>query len=40
MIVGHRLLPTSEAMLEGLGALQIYRDIESQVSIPRDLETA
>ena len=40
MIVGHRLLPTSEAMLEGLDALQIYRDIESQVTIPRELEAA
>ena len=38
MIVSHRLIPTSEAMLEGLDALQIYQDIESQVAVPRDLD--
>ena len=35
LVVGHRLLPTSEALLEGYSALQIYRDIENQVAIPR-----
>jgi len=39
-VVQHRLLPTSEAMLEGIDALQIYRDIESQIAIPRDLQVA
>ncbi len=39
-VVGHRLLLTSEAMLEGIGSLQIYQDIESQVAVPRDLEIA
>lgn len=35
LVVGHRLLPTSEALLEGASALQIYREIENQVAIPR-----
>lgn len=35
LVVGHRLLPTSEAMLEGLTALQIFQDIEKQVAVPR-----
>lgn len=39
-VVCHRLLPTSEALLEGIEALHIYRDIESQVAVPRDQETA
>jgi MoxR-like ATPase len=36
LAVGHRLLPTSEALLEGFSALQIYREIEAQVPAPRD----
>lgn len=39
-VVGHRLLLTSEALLEGMDAIQIYQDIESQVAVPRDLEVA
>ncbi len=39
-VVCHRLLVTSEAMLEGIEALQIYRDIESQVVVPRDQKVA
>jgi MoxR-like ATPase len=34
LVAGHRLLPTSEALLEGSSTLQIYREIESQVAIP------
>jgi MoxR-like ATPase len=36
LAVGHRLLPTSEALLEGFSALHIYREIEAQVPAPRD----
>lgn len=39
-VVCHRLLSTSEAMLEGNDSLQIYQDIESQIAVPRDLEAA
>ncbi len=39
-VVRHRLLLTSEAMLEGINTLQIYQEIESQVAVPRDLEVA
>ena len=35
LVVSHRLLLTSEALLEGYSALQIYREIEHQVAIPR-----
>ncbi|ESS70674.1 methanol dehydrogenase regulatory protein [Methyloglobulus morosus KoM1] len=35
LVVGHRLLLTSEAMLEGYTALQIFREIEAQVAVPR-----
>lgn len=35
LVVGHRLLLSSEAMLEGYSALQIYREIENQVAVPR-----
>lgn len=35
LVVGHRLLLSSEAMLEAYSALQIYREIENQVAIPR-----
>ena len=35
LVVGHRLIATSEALLEGLTALQIYHEIENQVAIPR-----
>lgn len=38
MVVCHRLLPTSEAILEGINALRIYQEIESQVAVPRDLD--
>ncbi|QPK63739.1 MoxR family ATPase [Methylomonas sp. LL1] len=39
LVVGHRLLLTSEALLEGFSAVQIYREIESQVVVPRSPET-
>ncbi|NJD05213.1 MAG: MoxR family ATPase [Methylococcaceae bacterium] len=39
LAVGHRLLPTSEAQLEGFDALQIYREIEAQVPAPRAAES-
>lgn len=35
LVAGHRLLPTSESLLEGLTALQIFREIERQVAVPR-----
>jgi MoxR-like ATPase len=38
MVVCHRLLTTSEAMLEGISAQEIYQDLVSQISVPRDLE--
>lgn len=38
LAVGHRLLPTSEALLEGFDALQIYREIEAQIHAPRGAE--
>lgn len=38
LAVGHRLLPTAEAQLEGFSALQIYREIENQIAVPRDVE--
>ncbi|MBT9096561.1 MoxR family ATPase [Methylovulum psychrotolerans] len=34
-VVGHRLLPTAEAMLEGYTALQIYQELDSQIAVPR-----
>lgn len=37
MVVGHRLLVTSETLLEGITPLQIYREIETSVAVPRDL---
>jgi len=39
LAVGHRLLPTSEALLEGFDALTIYREIEAQVPAPRTAES-
>lgn len=38
-VVGHRLLPTPEALLEGHSATTIYRDLESQVACPRTGDT-
>ncbi len=38
LVVGHRLLLSSEAMLEGYSAVQIYREIENQVAVPRHAE--
>ena len=38
LAVGHRLLPTAEALLEGFDALGIYRAIEAQVPAPRAAE--
>jgi MoxR-like ATPase len=35
LVVGHRLLLTSEAQLEGYSAVQVYREIESQIPVPR-----
>ena len=35
LVVGHRLLLTSEALLEGNSALQIFQEIENQVPAPR-----
>lgn len=35
LVVGHRLLLSSEALLEGYSAVQIYREIENQVAVPR-----
>lgn len=35
LVVGHRLLPTAEAMLEGHSALQIFQEIDRQVPVPR-----
>lgn len=40
LVVGHRLLLTSEALLEGYDAIQIYRELESQVAIPQIGNTA
>ncbi len=34
MVVGHRLLLTSEALLEGYSPLQIFQEIETQVTVP------
>jgi MoxR-like ATPase len=38
LVVGHRLLLSSEAMLEGFTAVQVYRDIENQVAVPRSAD--
>lgn len=40
LVVGHRLLLSSEAMLEGYSAVQIYREIETQVAVPRNAEAS
>lgn len=34
LVVGHRLLLTSEALLEGFGPLQVFQEIEAQVTVP------
>jgi len=38
LVVGHRLLLSSEAMLEGYTAAQIYSEIQQQVAIPRSTD--
>ncbi len=37
-VVGHRLLRTSEAILEGIDVMDIYQEISNEVPIPRDVE--
>ncbi|MGR9053840.1 MAG: AAA family ATPase [Gammaproteobacteria bacterium] len=37
-VVGHRLLPTSEAVLEGIDVTSIYCEIADEVPVPRDTE--
>lgn len=37
-VLGHRLLPTSEAVLEGIDVMDIYHDISHEVPVPRDGE--
>ncbi len=34
LVVGHRLLLTSEALLEGFSPLQVFQEIEAQVAVP------
>jgi MoxR-like ATPase len=40
LVVGHRLAPSSEALLEGFSAIQIYREIEQQIAIPKLAEAS
>ncbi len=37
-VVGHRLVPTSEAVLEGVDVISIYRNIVEEVAVPREAE--
>ncbi|MGR8935594.1 MAG: AAA family ATPase [Gammaproteobacteria bacterium] len=40
LVAAHRLLPTAEALLEGLSPLQIFREIDAEVPVPRSGDAA
>lgn len=40
MVAGHRILLTSEAMLEGVMTQDVFQEIVSQIAVPRELENA